>query len=1238
VEREDLISRMLAAGPDRLRAMSAEALIAVLAGSALTPVVVAAGGAATLTAGVGVIGAVGGNILTDVIKAAVGRLRPGSSPEPAVRAVADRIEAAFRGDGPADQELRGEVIALFRTADVAGTALRAAAAAGRDDLVPALADALIEVGARFGEFGFLLAAVRSSLAGIHHDLHRDRAQRDLDRERARRAEAGIQTILDHLNRADPPPVDHGGGPYRGLVGFEQADSGLFFGRRETTARLLARLDEQRVRSGLLLVTGPSGAGKSSLVRAGLLAAITGDRLAPGSRDWPVRVLRPARDPVRGLATHLADLAGIDTGRATARLDHPHRLGARIVAAHGGGRLILIVDQFEELFTLTTDRGRQAAFVSALDALARTPALPSGLPAALVVAVLRVDFLDTAITFAPLRAALEAGPFVVGALSEAELTEVVTGPAARAGVTVPGELVTTVLEDLRDPAVPSGFGSGVLPLLSQVLFETWRTGRMTVEAYRDTGGIADVVHTSAERAYRTLTEARRDLARRVFTHLTSAQLTRRPATRTALRAATGAAPEDLDAVLDAFTERRLITRGEHDIVEIAHEELLRSWTRLGEWLAAGTADRALHQSLVDDVDAWHEHRRDPSFLYRGGQLRIARRAAERWAADPGGHLAVSPATTAFLTAAGHRDRRRRAVVRGVAVALVLLLAGTGGAGWTALRKAREATREHDVALSRRLAASSDATRATDPLVARRLAAAALHHARTDEAATAAALSLAEAGHLLGHAAEVLVAGFSADGTRLAVATADGAVRVWDPGTGRITADLPPGDAGPADLAVFSPDGTRLAIAATDGTVRVSEPFTGRSVGAPPATRVEAMAFSPDGRRLATTDGQGDVEEWDVVHGKQFGWMSSRAGGITALAYAPDGVVLAGTSEDGRVQLWNTTIGTPIGAPMVGRPGPATAVAFSPDGRTLATGGDDGTVRRWDVRTRAPIGGPMTGHRGPVETVVFSPDGGRLVTGGDDGTVRRWNVATGTMVGAPAAGHRDAVTTVAFSPDGTRLATGGADRTVRLLDTGPAGHASWVSDVEFSADGTTVTSHGGDGTVRQWDAVTGRPVGAPRPGRPTPAEAVAAVSPDGTRLATAGSGGGTVRIVDRATGRPVGNPIGPPTVKLFALVYSPDGSRLAAGSIDGVRLWDPVTGAPVGVPITGPVGEVRAVAFSPDGTRLATGGGDGTVRLWDLAGYTDPIRGLCQTAGGITREEWDKYASGEPYPKICFAPGR
>ena len=1084
-----------------------------------------------------------------------------------------------------------------------------------------------------------------------------------------------------------------GCPYLGLVPFGERDARVFYGRGELVAQLVQRLAGRLDGAGMLVVAGESGAGKSSLLRAGLMPWLAAGALGPGSERWPRRVIQPAGRPVRELAMALAEVAGADPvsvyrslSAAPGEAPMLAELAVRAAASRGpdpgpGGpagaaacappRLVLVVDQFEELFTAAGDeedgRAEREGFIAALHAAATVPAGPRKLPAALVVVAVRADYLGRLIADPTLKAWVDAGLFTVGPMSEAEVRLAVTGPAAEAGLVMEPTLVEAVVAELREGA-GGGLGSGVLPLMSQAMAATWqyREGSaLTLRGYRRAGGVADAVNRSAQAAYDALTGPQKDAARLVFTQLTvitaDGQLARRRCSLADLRSPGSPMAAGLGAVIDVFSAQRLLVLGK-DSVEISHDALLQAWTQLRDWLGDDRLDRALYSQVLTDAAAWDSNGRDSAYLYRPGRLATIGAATTRWQDAPARYPPLPATAMAFLAAAHHAARRSTRRRRGAFAVLALLTALAVAASVLAFSQRAAAVRQRDQASYNQVVAEALQYGTSDTRLAAQLNLAAYRLQPTQDLVSRLlnTENTALPAQVAAGAGFVNSVAFGPAGHLMASGNADGTVRLWnvaDPAHPRpLGQPLPSGPGtgfGPAVVlsVAFSPDGHMLASSDNGGTIQlwdVADPARPRPLGPiqPGSYTVDSLAFSPDGHTLAGGDASiGTVWLWDVAdpaRPRQLAPILAGGTAVVSVALSPDGHSVASGSLDGTVRLWDVTDLShprPLGQPLTSGGGKVDSVAFSPDGHTLASGDSGGTVRLWDVADPArprPIGPILTGG-GAVASVAFSPDGQTLASGDSGGTIRLWNVADPAYpspLGQPVTGG-GAVESVAFSPDGHTLASGSLDGIIRLWSlpqTVLAGGASAVGSVAFSPDGRTLASGDSGGTVWLWDVAD---PAHPRPIGPIPTGGGAvdsvAFSPDGRTLAS-GSLDGTIRLWDVAepahprrlgpilTGSPGGGAVD-------SVAFSPDGHTLASGnSDDTIRLWDvadPAHPYPIGPILTGggsvgvSTAGVSSVAFSPHGHMLASGDYGGLVQLWDVADPAHPrTLGLAMTSGGVS----------------------
>ena len=966
-------------------------------------------------------------------------------------------------------------------------------------------------------------------------------------------------------------------PYPGLRPFDLGEHRVFFGRNLDIQKIAEELRSPANRSrSILAVVGPSGCGKSSLVRAGVLPRIA------GQRDWlPLAPMVPGIDPLPRLARELAaaarrldvdvtPLRGDVSGDTIAKVANDLLLASDMDSQC---KLLVVIDQFEELVT-QTERAERAEFASALACAVGGPIQ--------VLATLRPEFLDVVLTD-PDLSELPLRMYPIRPLESDALRSVIEGPARIAGIGVEDGLVSRLVADT---------GSGdALPLLAYTLEQlahgVTRGGQLEHQRYVDIGGVQGALARQAEAALQDACRQAavgRDEVIAALLNLVTINEQGRPTKR---RAALDELPAKVADVLQPFIERRLLSTeagAERTFVTVAHDAFLNNWAPLTDEIDAQVIALRARRVVENAANDWSATGRDDSALLQGKQLTKA-------TVDIGANLESAPRPKAklrparqlvtrvelndtgrdFLEASMRADRRRRLrlVVQVASVVLVLaIVAATAVVGFVRanIERDRAQASARQAIGSRLLAESSD-------ILSQSLG-------RGD---IVAFQKLIAAHALVGDAAE--------GGILDAVVQRQSTAKVIDAG-------------GPARGVVFSPDGRQLAAttgAATTGTgtVRVWDAATGQQVTGfeDPTGYVGRVAFSPDGRRLATASGSGGtVQLWDAHTGQPSGTLAGHTDSVIETAFSPDGRQLASVGADMTVRLWDASTGRPRSPPLTGHTDQIVAVAFSPDGRRLATGGYDGTVRLWNPDTGQPLG-TLAGHTGWVMGIAFSPDGHRLASAGREGdfggSVRLWNVDTLQQVGEPLTDHTGAVMDVVYSPDGHRLATAGYDNTVRLWDAFSGqrvgapliGHTDIVGVLSFSPDGTRLASGSEDGTVRVWDLYANRTFSAP--------DVVVgmAFSPDGRRLASA-LADNTVRLWNADTGEPDGAPLTGHTDALADVAWSPDGHRLAsAGDDNTVRLWNADTGQPVGAPLTGHTSWLTSVEFSPDGHRLASAGDDG-----------------------------------------------
>jgi WD40 repeat protein len=1009
-------------------------------------------------------------------------------------------------------------------------------------------------------------------------------------------------------------------PYLGLRAFAEADANHFFGRETFVQELLSLLSDGSDLERFLAVVGPSGSGKSSVVKAGLLPALRRGGL-PGSDNWFIVDMTPGSQPWQEVAAALHRVAVQPPDDLLALLQTDNRgllrAAQTILPNDTETDLVLLIDQFEELFTLVTDEAVRVQFLDSLVTAVLDP--HSRLR---IIITMRADFTDRPLQYVDFGELLRQRLCLVLPLTVEELSRVITRPLAHMGLAMTPELVATIIRDVGDQP-------GMLPLLQYALtelFEQRSAPTLTLADYTTTGGVTSALSHRADEIYNGLDVSAQEATRQLFLRLITlgegVEDTRRRVLKAELMQLDDLTQRRRDAEdnkhitrpspefhpsslilhpLEEYGRYRLLTF-DHDpvtrgpTVEVAHEALLREWPLLRGWLHDSREDVRRQRELAAAAHQWQANHQDDSYLLRGSRLT----SFEAWAETT--TVALTSAECIFLeTSVTTRDARHAAEAarqqRELETAQHLAQEQT--------QRAEEQTRSAQ-ALRKRALFLAGAL-----MVAALLAVIAVGLARSSNNNAALAAQQRDIAQVsernalesysLSLAANARQA-LAADNQPLALLLALAANSVEEP-----------------PLAAWR---TLVDVAYAPG---VNRQFTHNS-------SLNAVDVSPDGNYLLTGSDDGLVLLWATETGEIVQQLDGHAAAVQAVAFSPDGHwALSGSADDTAV-LWNLDSGE-LAQRLVGHKGDVSGVAFTPDGKQAVTSEDTAAAPSdlivWDVASGEMVrrfGGTAEGNQEGILDMALSGNGRSALVGQfnyagtNEHTLVLWDVDSGEPIHFFSEMDRT-IAGVAISPDGRFGLAAAADDLLYYFDISTAlntgmstgelvrrlqGHEGSVLAVAFSPDGKQAVSASQDQTIIWWDLVTGTMIERLRSG----AAEIHSLHFLGDTEVVSAATDGSLQIWDLTSAWQLARwgangsghlpPLPGPENRGMGLTISPDGRYALSGGNDpdtDLILWDYETGTALRH-LTGSLGNIYDVAFTPGGKQALAATQDGALILWNL----------------------------------------
>ncbi|MBD2199808.1 MULTISPECIES: nSTAND1 domain-containing NTPase [Calothrix] len=856
-------------------------------------------------------------------------------------------------------------------------------------------------------------------------------------------------------------------PYRGLQAFEKEHAKFFFGRQKVVNLIQQKLTQ----ANFIPIIGASGSGKSSVVLAGLIPQLN-------ETEWQVlEPIKPGFEPLIKLRSAFQRFfPGAKNEKQLKELieDKQNNLSAILENIPGSAKLLLVVDQFEEVFTGGASPQEKQRFIQLLTQVVD---ISDGRLA--VVITMRADFLEPCLQYESLTQIIQVQAVYIGDLTGVDLKASITEPAKLQGHSVEEALLLKILQDVKQEP-------GFLPLLEFALTKLWdkrdrNKHQLTLEEYEKLGELTGALNLHAENVYhyqdfeeesptQERNQQEKEWIRLIFLRLLRTgegeKDTRQRQPKATILNIAGNDPnqqQQLRELLDGeagLVKGRLLVTGKDETgeawIDLAHEALIEGWQQFAQWRQQDRDLRRLRDRLADTRREWKNKGENDTYLMQGGLLAEVRDSWQQLQL----YLQSPQKDKDFYKRSDAYEKDRIAELE------------------RALTESQ--LREKAVRVENLLP--------VQPLESLVLAIQAMgenHDKLPQQILAPIQYSLSRVTNkarvsipLLGDEDVVRSVAISGDGQTIVSGGSDGTVRLWDI-QGHPLAEFFQRHQGSVMSVAISSDGQTIVSGGSDGTVRLwdiqghplVEPFRGHK-----GVVVMSVAISADGQTIVSGGEDGTVRLWNLQglplaapfcgheHSVRYG------GHVTSVAISADGQTIVSGSNDSTVRLWNLQ-GHPLGKPFCGHKDWVYSVAISADGQMIVSGGRDGTVRLWNFQGY-PLAEPFRGYEGGVVSLAISPDGQKIVNGGDDVTVWLWNLQ-GHPLGEPFHGHKGAVNSVAISADGQTIVSGGDDGTVRLwncqgfpLGEPLRGHEGAVNTVAISADGQTIVSGGEDGTVRLW----------------------------------------------------------------------------------------------------------------------------------------------------------------------------